>query len=377
MTTWDQQARAQLDSIRAQGRWRELISYDGDAVTGVVNGRKVISFASNDYLGLASHPLVRAAAHAAIDRWGTGATASRLIVGTRPVHQALESAIADWKQTERALVFPNGFSANLAVLATFARSGVTVFSDALNHASIIDGCRQSAAEVNVYRHADMSHLHELMAKVTGPKIVVTDSVFSMDGDVAPVQQLVELCVRYGALLVVDEAHAVLGPEIPATKDLELVRVGTLSKTFGSLGGWVAASQPLIDLLINRGRSFIYTTGLSPADAAAALAALQVYRSEEGAALRTRLRTHIDKLAPRHPSPIIPVILGDDEKAVEFARSLLEQGFWVPAIRPPTVPAGTSRLRVALSASHSDGMVEQLRAVLASLLDDREPEIAAR
>lgn len=370
MTTWDRQAREQLDSIRAQGRWRELISYDGDDVTGVVNGRKVISFASNDYLGLASHPLVRAAAHAAIDRWGTGATASRLIVGTRPVHQELESAIADWKQTERALVFPNGFSANVAVLTTFARSGTTVFSDALNHASIIDGCRLSSAEVKVYRHADISHLQELMAKVTGSKIVVTDSVFSMDGDVAPVQQLAELCVRQGALLVVDEAHSVLGPEVPATNDLEVVRVGTLSKTFGSLGGWVAASQPLIDLLINRGRSFIYTTGLSPADAAAALAALQVYRSQEGAALLARLRKHIDKLLPGHPSPIVPVILGDDEKAVEFARSLLDKGFWVPAIRPPTVPAGTSRLRVALSASHSDDMVEQLCAVLASLLPDR-------
>jgi 8-amino-7-oxononanoate synthase len=360
---WDAWASKELQAIRAQGRWRELTTYDGDGVTGVVDGRQVISFASNDYLGLSSHPQVRAAAHDAIDRWGTGAPASRLVVGTRPVHEALEREIAEWKNVDGALVCPTGFSANLAVMTTFGVSGVTIFSDALNHASIIDGCRQSRAQVQIYRHADADHLETLLATVSGPKIVVTDSVFSMDGDVAPLQRIVQLCIRHGALLVVDEAHAVLGPELTSVEGLELLRIGTLSKTFGAQGGWIAGSRSLIDLLINRGRAFIFTTALSPADAAAALAALQIYRGEEGTALRARLRQLIDLLLPGHPSPIVPFVLGQDSVAVAMASKLLQAGFWVPAIRPPTVPAGTARLRITLSASHTPQMVASLKAVL--------------
>lgn len=363
MTRWDAWASQQLDAIRAEGRWRELKTYDGDGVMGTVDGRQLISFASNDYLGLASHAQVRAAAHHAIDRWGTGATASRLVVGTRPVHDELEREIAQWKQTDRALVCPTGFSANLSVMSTLGIAGTTIFSDALNHASIIDGCRQSRAQVQIYRHADVGHLDSLLATVSGPKIVVTDSIFSMDGDVAPLQQIAQLCIRHSALLVLDEAHAVLGPELTPMQDLELLRIGTLSKTFGALGGWIAGSRPLIELLINRGRAFIFTTGLSPADTAAALAALRIYRSEEGSRLRARLRQLIDLLLPGHPSPIVPLVLGEDAVAVATASRLRDAGLWVPAIRPPTVPAGTARLRIAVSAAHTPEMVEQLKAAL--------------
>ncbi len=363
MTRWDAWASQQLDAIRAQGRWRELKTYDGDGVMGTVDGRQLISFASNDYLGLANHAQVRAAAHHAIDRWGTGATASRLVVGTRPVHDELEREIAQWKHTDRALVCPTGFSANLSVMSTLGIAGTTIFSDALNHASIIDGCRQSRAQVQIYRHADVAHLDSLLATVSGPKIVVTDSIFSMDGDAAPLQQIAQLCIRHSALLVLDEAHAVLGPELTPMQDLELLRIGTLSKTLGALGGWIAGSRPLIELLINRGRAFIFTTGLSPADTAAALAALRIYRSEEGSRLRARLRQLIDLLLPGHPSPIVPLVLGEDAVAVATASRLRDAGLWVPAIRPPTVPAGTARLRIAVSAAHTPEMVEQLKAAL--------------
>ena len=366
MSHWETWAQDQLAAVRSAGRWRSLVAYDGDDVSGKVNGRDIVTFASNDYLGLASHPQVRAAAHAAIDRWGTGATASRLIVGTRPVHLELEAAIAEWKHTERALVFPNGFGANLAVLSTLGVAG-TIFSDALNHASIIDGCRLAAANVKVFRHCDVEHLGDLLLNASGPKIVVTDVVFSMDGDVAPLQAIAELCVQHDALLVVDEAHAVFGTEMPVVPGLQLLRVGTLSKTLGALGGWVAGSTALIDLLINRGRAFIFTTGLSPADAAAGLAALRVYLSDEGAGLRKRLRHLIDQLIVAHPSPIIPIILGEEGIAVAAAKRLLEAGLWVPAIRPPTVPVGTARLRIALSTAHTDEMVQRLKLALSEQL----------
>jgi 8-amino-7-oxononanoate synthase len=356
--TWSDWADGQLDAIRGAGRWRQTSSFDARGPEGEVEGRTVVSFASNDYLGLSSHPAVAAAAHAAIDRWGTGATASRLIVGNRPCHDQLEAAIADWKHTEEALVFPTGYAANLGVLTTFGGDDVTVFSDELNHASIIDGCRLSRSRVEVYRHGNVSHLGDLLNSTSGRAVVVTDAVFSMDGDVAPMDELLGCCTRHGALLVVDEAHAVLGPEFSGD-GAELIRVGTLSKALGSLGGWVAGPRSLIDLLVNRARSFIFTTGLSPADAAAALAALAVVRSPEGDALVGRLRKVVARVRPGHPSPIVPVIFGDERLALDAAAALLDAGLLVPAVRPPTVPVGTSRLRVALSAAHTDQMIDRL------------------
>jgi 8-amino-7-oxononanoate synthase len=365
--SWADWAELELAEIRAAGRWRSNRTFDATGAVGQVDGRPVVSFASNDYLGLATHPAVQAAACEAIDRWGTGSTASRLIVGSRPCHDELEVEIADWKHTGKAILFPTGYSANVGVLGVMGGPDITVFSDELNHASIIDGCRLSRSKVSVYRHCDLDHLGHLLSATNGRAVVVSDSVFSMDGDVAPVQALGELCARHGALLILDEAHAVLGPHGPEPIDgLDIIRVGTLSKTLGSLGGWAAASAPLIDLLVNRARSYIFSTALSPGDTAAGLAALRVVRSNEGSLLIDRLRTIVDRVSRNHPSPIIPIILGDEGVAVRASASLLEQGILVPAIRPPTVPVGTSRLRIALSAGHDDEMVARLIAALADL-----------
>jgi 8-amino-7-oxononanoate synthase len=363
--SWTAWAEGELNEIRRADRWRSPVVFDSRGVQGTFRGRDVTIFSSNDYLGLSQHPTVREAAADAAQRFGAGATASRLVVGTRSLHAQLESEIAAWQGTERALVFPNGFAANLSVLSVLGGPDVTILSDELNHASIIDGCRLSKAVRKIYRHCDMEQLESLLTATTRRKLVVTDTVFSMDGDIAPVAAIASLCARHDALLVVDEAHAVLGPDLD---DLpcELLRVGTLSKTLGSLGGWVAGSRSLIELLINRSRPFIFTTGLSPADTAAASAALRICISEEGDRLRAQLRRAVDLIAPAHPSPIIPVILGEDRAALRAAEFMLQHDLYVPAIRPPTVPPGTSRLRIALSAAHTEPMLEKLWQALQSL-----------
>ena len=367
MNTWAEWSCDELAKIRDAGRWRQVRPIDGRGPDAMLDGRSVISFASNDYLGLTTHPAVVAAAHEALDRWGSGAGSARLIVGSRPIHHELEHALADWRRCDRALLFPTGYVANLGVLSAFGGPDVTVVSDELNHASIIDGCRLSRSRVVVYPHNDLDACASALAGSEGRSIVVTDSVFSMDGDVAPIVDLANLCASHGALLMVDEAHAVLGTELPVDlAGLSLLRVGTLSKTLGALGGFVAGTNTLIDLLVNRSRPFIFTTAATPADTAAALAALAIYRGEEGDALRARLRSHIARVRAGHPSPIVPVMMGDESSALDAAAMLLEQGLLVPAIRPPTVPAGTSRLRVALSAAHSDTMIDRLVAALATL-----------
>ncbi len=384
---WDARIRAELARTAEEGRWRAPRTFDAFGPRGTLRqtpDAPVVSFASNDYLGLSAHPRVIAAAHEALDAWGAGSGASRLVTGSRPVHEELEQALAEWKGTEAAVCFPTGFAANLGVLCTLGGPGVRVLSDELNHASIVDGCRLSRASLAVYRHGDMDHLAELLASPsraaggpdvtapTAPTLVVTDSVFSMDGDVAPVDDLVALCARHGALLVLDEAHAVLGPHVGGSDGRSIVRVGTLSKTLGSLGGFVAASRDVADLLVNRARPYIFTTAATPADAAAALAALQVLRSAEGEALIARLVSLIDRVSeaglapPRHRSPIIPIVVGSEQAALDASATLLADGLWVPAIRPPTVPAGTSRLRVTLSAAHADDDVTRLLAALAAL-----------
>jgi 8-amino-7-oxononanoate synthase len=367
MNTWADWADDELAKVRTAGRWRHVRPLDARGPEAVLDGRAVVSFASNDYLGLTTHPAVIAASHAALDRWGSGAGSARLIVGSRPVHHELEEALADWRQCDRALLFPTGYTANLGVLSALGGPDITVVSDELNHASIIDGCRLSRSRVVVYPHNDLEACAGALVGAGGRCIVVTDSVFSMDGDVAHVAELANLCATHDALLMVDEAHAVLGPELPLALDsLSLLRVGTLSKTLGSLGGFVAGPTDLIDLIVNRSRPFIFTTAPTPAGTAAALAALAICRSAEGDILRSRLRRHIARVRDGHPSPIVPVVLGDESSALAAAASLLEQGLFVPAIRPPTVPAGTCRLRVALSAAHSDAMVERLVAALAAI-----------
>jgi 8-amino-7-oxononanoate synthase len=359
---WTEWTHAQLDDIRAADRWRAPVARDGSA-----SSKPSVNFASNDYLGLTQHPAVIAAAHAALDANGAGAGSARLVVGSRAVHHALEDALADWKGTERAVLFATGFQTNLSVLSTFGGEGVRVVSDELNHASIIDGCRLARADIAVYRHGDVDHAAALLAGAER-SILVTDSVFSMDGDVAPLDDLAELCVEAGALLVVDEAHAVLGPDPKWSCDDELafIRVGTLSKTLGSLGGFVAASAAMCDLLVNRARPYIFTTASTPADTAAAIAALSVLRSPEGEALVAKLRGHVERVRAGHPSPIIPVVLGDEQAALDASANLAARGLLVPAIRPPTVAPGTSRLRVALSAAHTDDEITKLVDALTAL-----------
>jgi 8-amino-7-oxononanoate synthase len=367
--TWDDRVEGELAAVRDAGRWREPrdLVVTG-AVTGTVDGRPVVTFASNDYLGLTHHPAVVAAAHDAVDRWGTGTGASRLVVGSRPLHRELETELAAWKGSEAALLFPTGFAANLGLLAVLGGPDVTILSDELNHASIVDGARLARAQVRVYRHADLDHLAKLLVEVEGPALVVSDSAFSMDGDVADVAGLVELAASHDALLVLDEAHAVLGPvvEIDVDKDLPRLRMGTLSKALGSLGGFVAGPRAYVDLLCNRARPFIFTTAPTPAATAAALAAVRIVRSAEGEALVARLRHHVDRLRAGHPTPIVPLVLGDEAGALAAAARLLDQGLLVPAIRPPTVAPGTSRLRITLSAAHTEDQVDRLLAALAAL-----------
>jgi 8-amino-7-oxononanoate synthase len=389
--SWEAWSAAQARAIRDAGQWRAPVDFDAAGPEGKLSpdGRAVVAFASNDYLGLTQHPALAEAAHAAIDRWGTGAGAARLIVGSRPIHSELEGELAAWKHAEAAVLFPTGFAANLGVLTTFGGPGTLVCSDELNHASIIDGARLARGEVAVYPHSDLGALDALLREraIDRRALVVTDTVFSMDGDVADLDALVELCRHHDALLVLDEAHALLGPELSfsgppeRTESLSgpasalrrssesgpgVLRVGTLSKTLGSLGGFVAGPARLTELVVNRARSYIFTTAPTPADAAAALAGLRVVRSSEGEALRARLRANVDELRPGHPSPIVPVMCGDEERALAASAALLDLGILVPAIRPPTVPIGTSRLRVALSAAHTVDQVRMLRQALVGL-----------
>lgn len=364
--SWRDRAEERLGEIATQGRWRHVRSVDGAGVVVKVPRveGEVISFASNDYLGLSSHPAVVDAARAAAARWGAGAGSARLIAGSRPVHDELEAELARWKDKERALLFPSGYSANIGVLGTLGRQADLICSDEMNHASIIDGCRLARAPVLVYPHKDMEALDHALAE-TERAIVVSDTVFSMDGDVAPIDRLTEIAGRHGALLVIDEAHAVLGPH-PARANVDRLRVGTLSKFLGASGGFVAADAPFVDLLTNEARPFIFTTGSSPADAAAALAALRILRSDEGERLIGRLSAVVSRVAPGHPSPIVPVVVGDASETVATAQKLLAKGLLVPAIRPPSVPEGTSRLRITLSAAHTDDHIDRLQEALAEL-----------
>jgi 8-amino-7-oxononanoate synthase len=353
--SWAEEVDRRLAAVAAAGQWRSIRDLP----------ESVISFGSNDYLGLSRHPAVVGAAHAALDRWGAGSGAARLVAGSRPVHGELEAALAAWKGEEAALLFPTGYAANLGVLATLAdRGDVRILSDERNHASVVDGCRLARAEVCVYRHGDVDHVADLLAG--GPTCaVVTDTVFSMDGDVAPVAELAQLCSRFGALLVVDEAHAVLGPPVDLD-GVEHIRVGTLSKFLGSVGGYVAGPGRFVDLLVNRARPFVFTTAGSPADAAAALAAVGVLRSPEGDELVQRLRANVDLVAPGHPSPILPVVVGSEDRAMAAAAALRDRGLLVPAIRPPTVAPGRSRLRISMSAAHTASQVQALLDGLAAV-----------
>lgn len=375
---WSTWIADKADQIKRAKRWRELQVWELDRLPMTLKDREdgggsLISFAANDYLGLSQHPDVINAAHAALDRWGTGATSARFAVGTRPYHLELEESLAKWKKSEKAILFPTGYVANLGVLSALGGPEVIIVSDELNHASIIDGCRLSKAEVLIYRHNDAEHAAQLLESALKSgyqrSVIVTDLVFSMDGDIAPVADLVRLCQRFGSILVLDEAHSVLGPELDHKEldGIDVLRVGTLSKMLGSLGGFVAGRKEYTELLMNLARPFRFTTASTPADVSAALAALNVFCSPEGQALRMRLQSFVDQLRPGHKSAIIPIILGSEDRTLSMSASLLDHGFIVPAIIPPVVPVGTSRLRLALSAAHTADQISDLKSMLENLI----------
>jgi 8-amino-7-oxononanoate synthase len=341
-----------------------------------------VSFASNDYLGLRDDPRVIAAAVAAAEKFGWGAGASPLVSGWLPPHDELAREIARFERTEAVAIYPSGFAANLGAIAALVSAGDAVYVDRLNHASLIDGVRLSGARMRVYPHDDSDRLAQLLARDSGRfrrSLIATDGVFSMDGDLAPLAELAELSERFGAMLLVDEAHAtgVLGPGGRGTaahfgmEDRVDIKVGTLSKALGSIGGFVAGSRRLVDHLTNHSRTLIYSTGLPPAAAAAASRALAIveaepWRREHLIRLTERFRAALGLARTPQLTPIVPIVVGDPGRAVDASAALREQGLFVPAIRPPTVPANTSRLRVSLSSRHTEADVDRLATAIVAL-----------
>jgi 8-amino-7-oxononanoate synthase len=350
------------------------------------DGKPMLAFCSNDYLGLASHPRVIDALREGAALYGAGSGASHLISGHSRAHALLEERLADFVspflESARALYFCTGYMANLAVLSTLAGRDAAIFSEALNHASLIDGARLSRAAVQVYPHGNTEALSRMLEASTAPvKLVVTDSVFSMDGDLAPLPALLALCEQHGAWLVVDDAHGfgVLGEhgrgvlEHFSLCSPNLVYIGTLGKAAGVGGAFVAAHASVVEWLLQRARPYIYTTAAAPALAHALLTSLDVIAGPEGALRRAHLAELIAQLKNElhrgqwqlleSDTPIQPLIIGRNEDALQISSELAEQGLWVPAIRPPTVPAGTARLRITLSAAHTAQQVGQLTAAL--------------
>jgi len=358
---------AELKQLRAEGLHRSLRRIDSAQGTQIVlSGRRLLNFSSNDYLGLANDPALKQAAQEALQRWGVGAGASRLICGNLAPYEELENRLANFKGKEAAVVFGSGYAANVGTISALVGNGDTVILDKLNHASIIDGARLSGATLRVYPHKNLHKLETLLRQAKGRTLVVTESVFSMDGDVAPLVEIVELKDRYGAWLMVDEAHAtgVYGAnrrglaESLGVEDRIEVTVGTLSKAIGSVGGFVTGSRELIEFLCNRARSLIYSTALPPAVCAAAMAAIEMIRSEEGKNRADRLWRNVRAMGAT--SPIHPWVVGDEAEALKLSATLYEKGFFVPAIRYPTVPKGKARLRITLSAAHTLDEIAALR-----------------
>jgi 8-amino-7-oxononanoate synthase len=395
---WRAELQERLAAIQRQGLERRRRIVEGPQGAEVLaEGRRLINFSSNDYLGLACHPEVTAALRRGASRYGTGAGASHLVCGHSRAHQALEEALANFTGRERALLFSTGYMANLGAVSALAGRGDTVFEDRLNHASLLDGALLSGARLRRYPHADLEALRrQLAACRSRNRLIVSDGVFSMDGDVTPAAELAALARAGDAWLMIDDAHGlgVLGAQGGGTleqcglgQDEAPVLVGTLGKAFGTFGAFVAGGAELIEFLIQRARSYIYTTALPPAVAEAARAALRLareesWRREHLARLVARFRAGAEPLGlglAASTTPIQPVLLGDNEVAARAGMALLEAGFLVGAIRPPTVPAGTARLRITLSAAHSEAQVDRLLEALAELavkLGFREPRDGA-
>jgi 8-amino-7-oxononanoate synthase len=383
---------ARLEELERLGLGRRLRLVSGpQGPTVLLDGRPMLLLCSNNYLGLADHPRVREAAADAAMRWGVGAGASRLVSGTMTIHGRLEERLADFKGSEACLLFGSGYLANLGVIGALAGSGDTIFSDELNHASIVDGCRLSRAQVVVYRHRDVEHLDWSMRKHgrrdrAERRLIVTDSVFSMDGDVAPLAAIVELADVHGARLVVDEAHATgsLGPggrgavaEAGLENEVDVV-VGTLGKALGSYGAYACARSQMVRYLINTARSLIFSTAPSPPAVAGALAALdllqerphRVQRLRSNArALRGALAAEGFPVASDLEMHIVPLIVGDERAAMRLCQAAIERGVFAQAIRPPTVAPGSSRLRLAAMASHTASELQMAAGVFGKAARD--------
>jgi 8-amino-7-oxononanoate synthase len=377
----------EIEEIKKDGLFRSLKRVESAQGSEVlIDGKKTLLLSSNNYLGLADHPALKEATIQAIRKYGVGSGASRLISGNMALHETLEQKIAEFKDTDAALVFNSGYTANTGLIPCLARTGDFIFADRLNHASLVDGCRLSKASLHFYRHREMAHLETLLKKNRSvhPKrhriFIVTDGVFSMDGDLAPLPDIMALAERYSASVILDDAHGtgVLGKHGKGTvehfglKECDsLIQMGTMSKSMGVFGAYVAGSRELITYLINKSRSFLYTTALPPGIAAAAIAALEMIQKEpeRRAALWENQSYFVKGLRTVGCSPIstdTPIVslpVGDARLATRMADELLNAGIYAPAIRPPTVPKGTSRIRTSVMATHTKTQLDFSLAAL--------------
>jgi 8-amino-7-oxononanoate synthase len=375
----------ELQSLREKDRYRQIRWVEeGPSPWVRMNGERVLLLCSNNYLGLANDPRLKEEALRAIAKWGCGSGGSRSISGSLAIHRLLEERLAQFHRCEAALLFNSGYSANLSLLTSLMGEGDAIFSDALNHASIVDGCRLSKASVKIYRHLDMKHLESLLRETVEKrrKLIVTDGIFSMDGDLAPLPEIVHLAKQYEAFTMVDEAHAigVLGPNgRGATEHFQLsqevdIRMGTFGKALGCFGAYVAGRRSLIEFLINRGRVFLYTTAIPPSVSASVMASLDIVEQEPER--RARLWKNVQTLREglnhlgfdtlKSEAHMLPVLIGEPEETMEMDRRLLEKRVFVQGIRPPTVPEGQCRLRVTVMATHTredlDFALEQFEKV---------------
>ena len=379
---------AQLEALRIQGTYFKLrVLDDAQAPVCHYDGREVINLASNNYLGLCDHPKLREAATAAIEKYGVGSGAVRTIAGTMRIHIELEEKIARFKGVEACVVFQSGFTANAGTVSSILGKEDFILSDELNHASIIDGARLSRAKIKVFRHKDVEHAEELLKEIQnepGHKLVITDGVFSMDGDIGPVGSLAYLCEKYGAIMMVDDAHAsgVLGrngrgsvDHFGCTQRVD-VQVGTLSKAIGALGGYVCGSRDLIDYLYHRARPFLFSASHPPSVAASCIAAFDILENEPDRIERLWSNTRYfqeqlthagfdigGRTTPKSETPITPIIIGDGRKTMEFSRAVFEQGVMATGIAFPTVPEGKARVRCIMTSEHTRPQIDKALEIL--------------
>jgi 8-amino-7-oxononanoate synthase len=390
--SFDEDLSGRLAALREQNLFRELHRVDSTQDPHIkIGGKTFLNFSSNDYLGLANHPALKHAAIKAVEKFGAGAGASRLICGSLAPFHELEETLAAFKKTEAALVFSTGYAAALGTITALAGKNDIIILDKLVHACIVDAARLSGAKLRVFAHNDLNDLEDKLRWASGAKsairnpqsaiLIVTESIFSMDGDAAPLREIVALKEKYGAWLMVDEAHATgllgrngggLADHLGLGKQIE-IQMGTLGKALGASGGYICGRRPLVDFLVNRARSFIFSTAPVPAAAAAATAGIKLIQSGEGKSLRTQLQQRIAEFisAMRHapsaiPAAIIPLLLGDEKQTVAIAARLRGQNIFVPAIRYPTVARGAARLRITLSAGHTKTDVAELVSALEPL-----------